>query len=135
MWVGSTDGICSAADLFPDVLQLEAFGFGAVRQAAPCFFAIHEQEAELPCILEEQLRLCRTPESVRVVPRPPRILHVSVAECDAPRRLREPLETTLRRAKQRFSRPAFELAQEATGGFGAKQDAFVAIADVRSSRR
>jgi RNA 2',3'-cyclic 3'-phosphodiesterase len=122
------------ADLFPDTLQPEAIGFGAVRQAAPCFFAIYPDEVDLPRIVEEQLRLCRTLGSTHAVPRPPGILHVSVAECGVPRRLREPLEIALLRARERFSYPAFELTLEATGCFGAGHDAFVAIADVQSSR-
>jgi 2'-5' RNA ligase len=121
------------ADLFPDTLQPEAIGFGAVRQAAPCFFAIYPDEVDLPRIVEEQLRLCRRLRAPRVVPRPPEILHVSVAECGVPRRLREPLEIALRRAGKRFSYPAFELTLEATGCFGA-DNAFVAIADEASSQ-
>lgn len=121
-------------DLFPESLEPDAIGFSAIREVMPVFFAIYPSANDLARLLPWRQRICRHRDVPSLVLRPDEILHVSVAEAGVPRWLREPLESALRRAAERFSYPPFEITLDTcAGGFGRDRRAFVALADTRST--
>ncbi|EIL94354.1 2'-5' RNA ligase family protein [Rhodanobacter spathiphylli] len=121
-------------DLFPESLQPEAIGFGAIRDVAPVFFALYPSADDLPRVLAWRQKACRQHGVPPVTLRPDDILHVSVAEAGVPRRLREPLEVALGLAAEGFSYRPFELTLDVlVGGFGRDGRALVALADASST--
>ena len=120
-------------DLFPDTLQPGEVGIAGLPAFIPRFFALYPGAEELPGIVKRQLRLCRElAPSGGIVPRPARMLHVSVALCGAPRRLRYPVEEALRRAQEAFCFPAFDVVLDSVACFGSDGTAFVAVADTKT---
>ena len=120
-------------DLFPDTLQPSEVGIAGLPAFIPRFFALYPDAEELPGIVKRQLRLCRElAPSGGIVPRPARMLHVSVALCGAPRRLRYPVEAALRRAQEAFCFPAFDVVLDSVACFGSDGTAFVAVADTKT---
>ena len=121
-------------DLFPDTLQPSEVGIAGLPAFTPRFFALYPDAEELPGIVKRQLRLCRElAPSGGIVPRPARMLHVSVALCGAPRRLRYSMEEALRRAQEAFCFPAFDVVLDSVACFGSGGTAFVAVADTRTT--
>lgn len=121
-------------DLFPDTLQPSEVGIAGIPAFVPRFFALYPDAEELPEIVERQLRLCR--ESAppgSITPRPTWMLHVSVALCGTPRRLRDSMEEALLRAQEAFCFPAFDAVLDSVAGFGGDGTAFVAVADARTT--
>lgn len=119
-------------DPFPESLQPEAIGFGAIRDVAPVFFALYPSADDLPRVLAWRQKACRQHGVPSVTLRPDEILHVSVAEVGVPRRLREPLEVALGLAAEGFSYRPFELTLHVlVGGFGRDGRALVALADAQ----
>jgi hypothetical protein len=105
-------------DLFPDTLQPSEVGIAGIPAFVPRFFALYPDAEELPEIVERQLRLCR--ESAppgSITPRPTWMLHVSVALCGTPRRLRDSMEEALLRAQEAFCFPAFDVVLDSVAGF------------------
>jgi len=124
------------ADLFPDTLQPSGVGIAGLPASVPRFFALYPGAEELPEVVERQLRLCREfAPSGGIVPRPARMLHVSVALCGAPRRLRYSMEEALRRAQEAFCFPAFDMVLDSVACFGSEGTAFVAVADTKTKAR
>jgi 2'-5' RNA ligase len=124
------------ADLFPDTLQSGGGGIAGLPASTPRFFALYPDAEELPEIVERQLNLCR--EAVppgSITARPAWMLHVSVALCGTPRRLRYPMEDALHRAREAFRFPAFDVVLDATAGFGSDGTALVAVADTGTTDR
>ena len=126
-------------DLFPDTLQPSEVGIAGIAGLpafTPRFFALYPDAEELPGIVERQSRLCRkfAPPG-GIVPRPARMLHVSVALCGVPRRLRYPMEEALRRAREAFCFPAFDVVLDSVACFGSEGTAFVAVADTKTKAR
>lgn len=117
-------------DLFSGSLEPDANGFDAI---GPTFFAIYPSGQDLPRMVEWQARVFRQLGLSGVTPRPPEILHVSVAECGKPKQQRQPLDVALKLAAERFSYPSFELTLEACVCFGADR-ALVAVADAAGMR-
>ena len=122
-------------DLFPDTLQPSEVGIAGIPAFIPRFFALYLDAKELPEIVERQLRLCREfAPSGSITPRPSWMLHVSVALCGTPRRLRYPMEQALRRAQETFCFPAFDVVLDSVASFGSDATAFVAVADASTTR-
>lgn len=102
----------------------------------PRFFALYPDAGELPQIVERQLRLCRElAPSGSITPRPSWMLHVSVALCGTPRRLRYSMEEALLRAQEAFCFPAFDVVLDSVACFGSDGTAFVAVADTRTTEQ
>jgi 2'-5' RNA ligase len=124
------------ADLFPDTLQPSEVGVAGIPASVPRFFALYPDAEELPEVVERQLRLCRELASPGgIIPRPARMLHVSVALCGVPRRLRYSMEEALRRAQEAFCFPAFDVVLDSVACFGSEGTAFVAVADTNTKAR
>lgn len=109
-------------------------GFDALPHVAPVFFAIYPSADELPRVAAWQRRVCKRLGVSGFTPRPPDLLHVSVALCGTPRQQREPLAWALHTASQRFAYPRFELTLDSVARFGADGRAFVAVADKAGTR-
>lgn len=120
-------------DLFPSSLEPEAIGFDAIRLVGPTFFAIYPSAHDLPRIVEWQNRIFQQLGLTGINPRPPEILHVSVAACGRSKQQRQPLDAALKLAAERFSYPSFELTLEAIACFGDDR-ALVAVADTAGMR-
>ena len=124
------------ADLFPHTLQPSEVGIAGIPASVPRFFALYPDADELPEVVERQLRLCREfAPSGGIVPRPARMLHVSVALCGVPRRLRHSMEEALCRAKEVFCFPAVDVVLDSVACFGSEGTAFVAVADTKTKAR
>ena len=121
-------------DLFPASLAPDAIGFDAIRHMAPTFFAIYPPAKDLPRIVEWQQRVCRQFKLPCITPRPPHLLHVSVAACGTSKQQRQPLDAALKSAAECFSCPSFELTLEVSARFGGDDRAFVVVADVAGAR-
>ena len=121
-------------DLFPRSLEPDAVGFDAVRFIAPVFFAIYPSAEDLPRVVAWQRHVCESLAPARVSPRPPELLHVSVAACGVPTRQRQPLDESLQLAAERFVFPSFELVLDAVARFGRDDDALVGTADQAGTR-
>jgi len=120
----------AVGDLFPDTLQPSEVGIAGIPAFVPRFFALYPGAEELPEIVERQLRLCREfAPSGSVTPRPSWMLHVSVALCGTPRRLRYSMEKALLRAQEAFCFPAFDVVLDSVASFGSDGTALVAVAD------
>jgi 2'-5' RNA ligase len=122
------------ADLFPDTLRPCEVGIAGLPPFVPRFFALYPDPIELPEVAKRQSRLCGELAPPDTAPRPPWMLHVSVALCGVPRRLRYPMEEALDRAQEAFSFPAFNATFDRTAGFGNDRTAFVAIADTCTTK-
>ena len=120
-------------DLFPESLDPRTLGFDALPHLVPTFFAIYPSADELPRLTAWQYRVCQMLSASGFTPRPPELLHVSVAVCGAARQQREPLHKALQLASQRFAHPRFELALNSVARFGPEGRAFVALADEAGS--
>lgn len=121
-------------DLFPDTLQPAEVGIAGIPAFIPRFFALYPDVEELREIAERQLRLCHElAPSGSIIPRPSWMLHVSVALCGTPRRLRYSMEEALRRAQEAFCFPTFDVVLDSVTCFGRDGTAFVAIADTRTT--
>jgi 2'-5' RNA ligase len=82
------------------------------------------------------LKLCReVAPSDSITARPARMLHVSIALCGTPRRLRYSMEEALRRAQGAFYFPAFDVVLDSTACFGNDGIALVAVADTHTTDR
>ena len=124
------------ADLFPHTLQPSEVGIAGIPASVPRFFALYPDAEELPEVVERQLRLCREfAPSGGIVPRPARMLHVSVALCGVPRRLRHSMEEALCRAQEAFCFPAVDVVLDSVACFGSEGTAFVAVADTKTKAR
>lgn len=121
-------------DLFPETWRPESLGPDAIPCLWPTFFAIHPEQGDLPRVIAWQRNTCRQ-ETVPVVARPPRTLHVSVAECGKPRQKRRSLPDALAEAARHFSFPAFELVFDSVARFGKDGCACVAVADAASQEK
>lgn len=119
-------------DLFPETLPSSKDRGADFSPPALRFFALYPETSELPTVVARQLQSCRD-FAPGVIPRPPHMLHVSVALCGVPRRLRCPMEEALLRAQAAFSFPAFDVVLDSTACFGGGGAAFVAVADDRST--
>ncbi|HKZ09716.1 MAG TPA: 2'-5' RNA ligase family protein [Rhodanobacteraceae bacterium] len=123
-------------DLFPDTLQPGEVGIAGLPAFIPRFFALYPDAGELPEIVERQLTLCReVAPSGSITARPARMLHVSIALCGTPRRLRYSMEEALRRAQEAFHFPAFDVVLDSTACFGSDGTALVAVADTHTTDR
>ncbi len=116
-------------DLFPEIFEPDNIGLAGVRLYAPIFFAIYPDATVLPAILESRRRLVRELGLRKFAARPAGLLHVSIAECGKPSRLRQPLELALLAAFERFSFPAFDIRLDKRARFGVDDRAFVLVAD------
>jgi 2'-5' RNA ligase len=101
---------------------------------APTFFAIYPPAKDLPRIVEWQQRVCRQFKLPCITPRPPHLLHVSVAVCGTSKQQRQPLDAALKSAAECFSCLSFELTLEVSARFGGDDRAFVVVADVTGAR-
>lgn len=125
---------CEVGDLFPGTLQPSEVGIAGIPAFIPRFFALYPDAEELPEVVERQLRLCRElAPSGSITPRPSWMLHVSVALCGTPRRLRYSMEEALRRAQEAFCFPAFDMVLDSIACFGSDSTAFVAVADAHTT--
>lgn len=123
-------------DLFPDTLQSGEVGIAGLPASIPRFFALYPGAGELPDIVERQSKLCReVAPSGSIVPRPASMLHVSVALCGTPRRLRYSMEEALRRAQEAFHFTAFDVVLDSIASFGSDGAALVAVADAGTTER
>jgi 2'-5' RNA ligase len=123
-------------DLFPDTLQPAEVGIAGIPAFIPRFFALYPDAGELPVIVERQLKLCRElAPSGGVTARPAWMLHLSVALCGTPRRLRYSMEESLHRAQGAFHFPAFDVVLDSTACFGSDGTALAAVADSRTTAR
>lgn len=121
-------------DLFPDTLQPSEVGIAGIPAFVPRFFALYPDAEEFPGIVERQLRLCRElAPSGSITPRPSWVLHVSVALCGTPRRLRYQMEEALLRAQEAFCFPAFDVVLDSVACFGSDGTAFVVVADTKTT--
>jgi 2'-5' RNA ligase len=121
-------------DLFPGAPQRSDVGVAGLAASVASFFALYPDAKELPEIVERQLKLCRElAPSGGIVARPSWMLHVSVALCGAPRRLRCSVEEALRRAREALDFPAFDAVLDSTACFGGDGTAFVAVADTNTT--
>lgn len=122
------------SDLFPESLEPGGIGLAGAWRFAPIFFAIYPEADAHPLLLEARHRLVRTLGVRKFSARPAELLHVSVAECGKPARLRQPLELALRAASGRFSFPAFDIVLETSARFGRDDRACVLVADQATGR-
>jgi len=118
-------------DLFPETRRPESLGADAIPYMYSTFFAIYPEERDLSRVVDWQRSICRQ-GSVPIAMRPPRILHVSVAECGKPKQRLRPLPDALSEAAHHFSFPAFDLVFDSVARFGKDARACVAIADAAS---
>jgi 2'-5' RNA ligase len=124
-------------DLFPESLQPEAIGFGAVRLVAACFFALYPDDAAREQIAGLQRERCRRLGLHPRKWRPPELLHVSIAEWGDARRLHMPLDDALRNAKEHFFHPPIDVTLVSTARLSAQNGefAFVFEADAETARQ
>ena len=124
-------------DLFPESLQPEALGFGAVRLVAACFFALYPDDAARERIAEQQLEHCRRLGLHPRRWRPPELFHVSIAEWGNVKRLHEPLDDALRNAERHFSHPPIDVTLVSTARFSAQNGEFALVleADAETARQ
>lgn len=135
-WNHAKEHVSDVGDLFPDTLQPSEVGIAGIPAFVPRFFALYPDAEELPEIVERQLRLCRELASPgSITPRPAWMLHVSVALCGAPRRLRYSMEEALLRAQEAFHFPAFDVVLDSVACFGGDGTAFVAVADAKTTEQ
>lgn len=123
-------------DLFPESLQPEALGFRAVTLMAACFFALYPDDASCDRIAEQQREQCRRLGLHAHKWRSPELFHVSIAQWGATKRLRQPLDDALKKAKERFHHPAFDVTLVATARLNGQNGefAFVLEADSETAR-
>ena len=114
-------------DLFPDTLKPEQLGPAALRPVANCFFAIRPDDAACARIVEAQREHCQRIGLAEQRWRPPGLFHLTIAEWGAGKRLREPLEAALRRAKQHFRYPAFDISLVSTARLSGGLDTFAFV--------
>lgn len=123
-------------DLFPDTLQPAEIGIAGLPAFIPRFFALYPDAEELPDIVERQLMLCREiAPSGRITARPAWMLHVTIALCGTPRRLRYSMEEALHRAQEAFRLSAFDVVLDSLASFGSDGTALVAVADTHTTDR
>ncbi len=116
--------------LFPGTMHPEQLG-ADLLYFIPGFFAIHPHAADLPAVISHQRRFCDG-ISPPVVPRPGRVLHVSVADRGRPKRRRQAVDAALAEAADHFSSPAFGIVFDEIACFGTSNRALVAVADTAS---
>lgn len=126
-----------AMDMFPESLQPEALGLGAVRMAAACFFALYPDDAARERIADCQREHCRRLGLQPLQWRPPELFHVSIAEWGDARRLHEPLDDALLNAREHFSHSPIDVTLVSTARLSAQngQFAFVFESDVETARQ
>jgi 2'-5' RNA ligase len=89
-------------DLFPESLQPEALGFGAIPLVAACFFALYPDEAARDLISEQQRKHCRRLGLDHSTWRSPELFHLSIARWGAAKKIHRPLDDALKSARTRF---------------------------------
>ena len=118
-------------DLFPESQRPDSLGADVIPYLYSTFFAVYPEERDLPRVVDWQQSICRQ-SSVPIAMRPPKVLHVSVAECGKPKQRLRPLPDALSEAAHHFSFPAFDLVFDSVARFGKDGCACVAIADAAS---
>jgi 2'-5' RNA ligase len=106
-------------DLFPQLLLPEALGFQALTLMAPAFFAIRPDEIASAKITERQPELCERAGLKPSASRPASLFHISIAPWGSGKRLCQPYEAALDKAKEQFSFPAFDVTLTCVTRFNA----------------
>jgi len=118
-------------DLFPESQRPDSLGADVIPYLYSTFFAVYPEERDLPRVVDWQQSICRQ-SCVPIAMRPPKVLHVSVAECGKPKQKLQPLPDALSEAARHFSFPAFDLVFDSIARFGKNGHACAAIADAAS---
>jgi 2'-5' RNA ligase len=127
----------STSDLFPESLEPEKFGFNALPLVAACSFALRLDEETLDRIVEQQCEQCARIGLPASKWRPRPLLHSTIAEWGAGKRLRAPLDAALHDAKARFHHSVFDAALVQTARFNGQNGEFALVleSDAATARR
>ncbi|MGX5732508.1 2'-5' RNA ligase family protein [Pseudoxanthomonas beigongshangi] len=121
-------------DLFPETLSPCAIGLAGARLVAPVFFCIYPEVEAIPAILETRRHFVRQLAISSFSPRPTELLHVSIAACGRPVRLRQPLQDALKETARKFSFASFTMTFHRLARFGRNGSALVIVADEETRR-